>query len=69
MEVIAPLITADVHAAMETMAQIHGDRSIHMKKVAAGGATAKGGQISRQRHYYNPYPEKHPSYAIRLPEV
>jgi len=69
MEVIALFIPTYMHAAVETMAQIHGDRSVHVKKIAARGATTKSGEVGGNSHHHYPDTEKYSGDAIRLPEM
>lgn len=69
MKVVALFIPAYVHTAVKTMAQIQGDRPVHVKKIAACRATAESGEVGGNRDHYYPDTEKHPGNAIRLAEM
>lgn len=64
MEVITLFIPTYMHAAVEAMTQIHGDRPVHVKKVSTCGAATKSSKIGSNRDHYYPNAEKHPRNTI-----
>lgn len=66
---IAFFVSTDMHTTVKAMAQIHRDRTIHVKEVAACGAATESRHISRDSNQYDPDPEKHSGDAIRLAEM